>query len=59
MKNIPKDPFMLVSYINTQMRDYYGTLDELCLAMGMDKKEICDRLSEAGFEYDEKIGRFF
>ena len=24
---IPKDPVMLLSYVNTQLRDFYGTLD--------------------------------
>ena len=24
---IPKDPVMLLSYVNTQLRDFYGTLE--------------------------------
>ena len=27
---IPKDPVMLLSYVNTQLRDFYGTLEALC-----------------------------
>lgn len=58
MQNLPKDPFMLVSYLNTRLRDYDGTLEELCKTLNLDKEEICRRLLEAGFEYDEKISRF-
>ena len=27
---IPNDPVMLLSYVNTQLRDYYSSLDALC-----------------------------
>ena len=26
--NIPKDPVMLLSYLNTQLRDFYPSLEE-------------------------------
>ncbi|MEY8338672.1 DUF4250 domain-containing protein [Lachnospiraceae bacterium 62-35] len=58
MKNIPKDPLILLSWMNTQLRDYYGTLDELCQALELNKEEICVRLSEEGFEYDEQVSQF-
>lgn len=28
--NIPKDPVMLLSFINMKLRDFYPSLDELC-----------------------------
>ncbi|RHK47372.1 DUF4250 domain-containing protein [Lachnospira eligens] len=27
---MPKDPVMLLSFVNTQLRDNYNTLEELC-----------------------------
>ena len=27
---IPKDPVILLSYVNTQLRDYYDSLEALC-----------------------------
>ena len=27
---IPKDPVILLSYVNTQLRDYYESLEALC-----------------------------
>lgn len=35
--NIPNDPVMLLSYINTQLRDFYPTLNELCSALNLRK----------------------
>ena len=35
---IPKDPFMLLSYVNTQLRDFYPDLDQMCQALDWKKK---------------------
>ena len=37
---MPKDPVMLLSYVNTQLRDNYPSLDELCRALGESREEI-------------------
>ena len=31
--NLPNDPIMLMSYLNTQLRDNYPSLEELCKSM--------------------------
>ena len=28
--SIPKDPVMLLSYVNTQLRDFYPDIEEMC-----------------------------
>ncbi len=33
MSTIPKDPVILLSYVNTQLRDNYSSLDEMCQAL--------------------------
>lgn len=38
MTKIPKDPVMLLSYINTQLRDNYPDMDELCRSLCLDRK---------------------
>ncbi len=55
---IPKDPFMLLSYINTQLRDNYESLEELCDAMGLSAQEILDKLEKVGYRYDAESNRF-
>ncbi|MCF0106311.1 MAG: DUF4250 domain-containing protein [Holdemanella sp.] len=55
---LPKDPFMLLSYVNTQLRDNYPSLDELCSSLDEDKEEILNKLNKAGYAYDEDGNRF-
>ena len=55
---IPSDPVILLSYINTQLRDNFSSLEELCAALDADKKDICDRLSAIGYTYDKEGNTF-
>ena len=34
---LPRDPVMLLSVVNTKLRDYYSTLDVLCEDMQVDR----------------------
>lgn len=56
--NIPKDPVMLLSFINTQLRDFYPSLDELCKSFDLDKEELINKLSVISYEYDESLNKF-
>lgn len=49
---------MLLSVVNTMLRDNYSGLDELCKSEGVDRDELCRRLEEAGFEYMPSINQF-
>ena len=55
---IPNDPMILLSYINTQLRDFYPSLEELCKALGVDMQELKNKLEEIDYEYDQKLNRF-
>ena len=56
--NLPNDPVMLLSVINTKLRDVYGSLDELCDSMGVSKAEIQKHLENIDYEYDENTNQF-
>jgi hypothetical protein len=56
--SLPKDPFMLLSYINTQLRDNFSSLSELAASTGADEEEIKNTLGKAGFVYDSGLNRF-
>ncbi|MFR8391842.1 MAG: DUF4250 domain-containing protein [Pilosibacter sp.] len=59
MVNIPKDPVMLLSYINTQLRDNYPDMDELCRSLCLDRKDVDEKLASIDYEYDpEKISMY-
>lgn len=59
MEELPKDPFILFSYINMKLRDEYGSLNELCQKEDLDKDEVERRLKAAGFEYNEEQNKFW
>ena len=40
MTTLPKDPVMLLSFTNMQLRDNYSSLDEFCKSFMIDKKDI-------------------
>ncbi|MCQ2266217.1 MAG: DUF4250 domain-containing protein [Bacteroidaceae bacterium] len=56
---LPQDPMMLFSQMNMLLRDRYESLSELCSAEDIDEKELCQRLAEAGFEYDAHYNKFW
>ena len=55
---IPKDPVMLLSYINTKLRDEYESLSEFCAALDADEGEITAALAVLDYRYDPKQNRF-
>ncbi len=55
---LPQDKFMLLSVINTKLRDKYPTLDALCDDLGADREEITRSLRSIGYEYDPSLNRF-
>lgn len=57
--NLPEGPMMLYSAVNMKLRDFYSSLDELCDDLGIDRKELEDKLKQAGFEYDAKMNKFW
>lgn len=56
--NLPNDPVMLLSVINTQLRDFYPSLDEFCAACDADKNNLCEKLSSIDYVYDAASNQF-
>ena len=52
------DPNILLSVINTGLRDEYSSLDDLCLSRGLSKDEITEKLKGIGYEYDAGLNKF-
>ena len=48
---IPKDPMILLSYVNTQLRDYYDSLEALCTCRGLKKDELVAKMHSIDYEY--------
>ncbi len=58
MSNIPKDPMILLSYINTKLRDDYSNLDLLCEDLNINKTDLTEKLSSISYAYDESLNKF-
>ena len=50
--SLPNDPVMLLSVVNTYLRDRYANLDAMCADLELDKAGIIETLS--GIDYDSK-----
>ncbi len=55
---IPKDPMILLSYVNTQLRDFYSSFDAFCEEKQADKEEIIKKLSMIDYAYDADLNQF-
>lgn len=56
--NLPKDPVMLLSVVNTQLRDKYPSLDELAAAHMVEVENIKEKLATIQYEYNPEINQF-
>ena len=55
---IPKDPVMLLSYVNTQLRDFYKSLDAFCEDNNLDRNELVEKMASIDYEYDPATNQF-
>ncbi len=55
---IPNDPMILLSFINTKLRDDYKSLDLLCDDLQLDKAELEAKLSSIDYKYDPELNKF-
>ena len=56
--DLPNDPAILLSFVNTMLRDKYSDLDELCDDYNISKSVITEKLRAIGYEYSEDHNRF-
>ncbi|QNL45637.1 DUF4250 domain-containing protein [Oscillibacter hominis] len=55
---IPKDPAILLSFVNAKLRDYYDSLEELCAALDEDQSSITAALAAIDYSYDPARNQF-
>ena len=56
--SLPKDPFILLSVLNTRLRDFYPTLDECCKAEDIDKDAEIHTLASIRYRYSAEKNQF-
>ena len=55
---LPKDPVMLLSFVNLKLRDFYGSLDAMCEDLQADAEEIKEKLAAINYHYDTERNQF-
>ena len=55
---LPKDPVILLSFVNTKLRDEYGSLEELCAALDANEAELKRTLAALDYHYDPAYHQF-
>lgn len=55
---LPNDPAILVSFLNTKLRDFYPSLDALCDDLEVTKEEIISKCNIIGYEYNPQRNQF-
>lgn len=55
---LPQDPIILLSYVNTKLRDEYPSLDGLCAALDADRAVLTRKLESVGYVYDTEKNQF-
>ncbi len=58
MSDFPNDPIILLSFINTKLRDNYSSLELLCDDLNLDIDTIKTKLSSIGYVYDRNLNKF-
>lgn len=55
---IPNDPAILLSYVNTKLRDEYASLDIMCDDLQLNRAELEQKLEAIDYKYDEALNKF-
>lgn len=56
--SLPTDPFILLSVLNTKLRDFYPSLEECCKAEDIDLKSLTEKLKSVGYVYSPDRNQF-
>lgn len=56
--NLPRDPMMLLSFVNTRLRDEQITLGELAGQFGVLDTDIMKELDKIGYTYNNELNKF-
>ena len=55
---LPNDPMILLSYVNTQLRDFYPSLEEMCKSLSIEQETLSKTLAGIDYQYDPARNQF-
>lgn len=57
-EQLPNDPMLLLSVVNTKLRDTYADLNALCEDLEVEPAQLKEKLNSIGYEYSFEQNRF-
>lgn len=58
MSTIPNDPVILLSFLNTKLRNHYSSLSALCDDLSQDEAALTQKIAAIGYTYDSDKNQF-
>ena len=55
---LPNQPMILLSFVNTKLRDDFSSLDAFCDDFQVARDKIEEKLASIDYEYDEELNKF-
>lgn len=55
---LPNDPVMLLSFLNTQLRDHFASFQELASSYQLNMDEIAEKMKTIDYEYNATVNQF-
>ena len=55
---LPKDPYILLSFLNARLRDQYADLEDLCASLDADEQSLRETLAGVDYRYDHAYHQF-
>ncbi len=56
--DLDMDVNMLLSVVNTKLRNHYESVEDLCKTENIDENELREKLKKAGFTYNAARNQF-
>lgn len=58
MRYLLLDIYVLLSIVNTKLRDFYSSLNDLCADMGINQIKLEEKLAGVGYRYSKEKNQF-
>lgn len=58
LNQLPNDPMLCLSVVNTKLRDRYKDLESLCEDLDIEKTSLIEKLAQIDYEYDAARNQF-
>lgn len=55
---LPSDPIILLSYVNTKLRDEFQSLEDFCQSLDVNEDALIDTLDKIDYHYSKESNQF-